>query len=274
MSLDKIQSPWFASQLGFSSICAILWVISGFTGLKKHDGCWCSRTKRECPKSLKAALSPLFIESVFNFEFYCLQPWTETVQSKHNRHHFVFTIWQVRSSPETECFFSSSAILKPALLHTTNRKATNSSGCLPGPHPVLSPCSDHAHEHQELDCCFSIKQHVQQILHQANHVWLKGILHLELKIKSMWTGEKKRKPHSGYKLVRQRHESVKTACNREQIIDWGNAINEHYRPQKSLNQISALSQFSPRNLFLAQARACDLLVQKAENARTCANKKK
>lgn len=54
---DRIRSPCFASQLGFSSICAILWVTSGFTDLKKHCGCWCSRTKRECHwKSLKAAL--------------------------------------------------------------------------------------------------------------------------------------------------------------------------------------------------------------------------
>jgi len=36
MSLDKIQSPRFALQLGFLSICAILWVMHGFTGLKKH----------------------------------------------------------------------------------------------------------------------------------------------------------------------------------------------------------------------------------------------
>lgn len=57
MSPDRIRSPCFASQLGFSSICAILWVTSGFTDLKKHCGCWCSRTKRECHwKSLKAAL--------------------------------------------------------------------------------------------------------------------------------------------------------------------------------------------------------------------------
>jgi len=36
MSLEKIQSPRFALQLGFLSICAILWVMHGFTGLKKH----------------------------------------------------------------------------------------------------------------------------------------------------------------------------------------------------------------------------------------------
>lgn len=36
MSLDRIQSPRFAIQLGFLSICAIFWVIFGFTGLKKH----------------------------------------------------------------------------------------------------------------------------------------------------------------------------------------------------------------------------------------------
>ncbi len=57
MSPDRIRSPCFASQLGFSSICAIFWVTSGFTDLKKHCGCCCSRTKRECHwKSLKAAL--------------------------------------------------------------------------------------------------------------------------------------------------------------------------------------------------------------------------
>lgn len=36
MSLDKIQNPRFALQLDFLSICAILWVMPGFTGLKKH----------------------------------------------------------------------------------------------------------------------------------------------------------------------------------------------------------------------------------------------
>ncbi len=169
MSPDRIRSPCFASQLGFSSICAILWVTSGFTDLKKHCGCWCSRTKRECHwKSLKAALHLCaYLLSLLNLffkiesEIPSIFPYLEL---KHNLHHFCFfIIWQVRRSPETECFFSSSAILKPALLHTTNRKATNSSGCLAGPHPVLSLCSHHTHERQELDCCSLIKQHVQHI---------------------------------------------------------------------------------------------------------------
>lgn len=79
--------------------------------------------------------------------------------------------------------------------------------------------------------------------------------------------------------MRQRCKSFQTACYQEQIIDWGNTINENYRPQKSLNKISALCQsiqsVIPQNLFFvlfvicaAQAKllkAYNLLVQEAEN---------
>lgn len=174
MSPDRIRSPCFASQLGFSSICAILWVTSGFTDLKKHCGCWCSRTKRECHwKSLKAALHLCaYLLSLLNL-FFKIESEIPSIFSylelKQRNQNIIYTIFVFLSFGKWEdhlrlsAFFSSSAILKPALLHTTNRKATNSSGCLPGPHPVLSLCSHHTHERQELDCCSLIKQHVQHI---------------------------------------------------------------------------------------------------------------
>ncbi len=170
MSPDRIRSPCFASQLGFSSICAILWVT--FWLHRSEETLWLLVQQDKKGMSLKVfesclaslCISPLFIESCFsklNLKFLLYSPtlnWNIIYTI-----FFFFIIWQVRRSPETECFFSSSAILKPALLHTTNRKATNSSGCLAGPHPVLSLCSHHTHERQELDCCSLIKQHVQHI---------------------------------------------------------------------------------------------------------------
>lgn len=140
MSPDRTRSPCFASKLGFSSICAILWVTSGFTDLKKHCGCWC-RTKRECHwKSLKAALHLCaYLLSLLNLffkvesEIPSIFSYLELKQCNQNIIYtiFVFIIWQVRRSPETECFFQA---VQSWSLHCytlqTERQQTLQAACL------------------------------------------------------------------------------------------------------------------------------------------------
>lgn len=207
-------------------------------------------TKRECHKSLKAALHLCayllsLLNQFFNIEseFPSIVSFLELKQCNWNIICTVFVfIWQVRW-PETECLFSGSAISKLAPLHTTNRKATNFSGILPRPHPVLSLYSDHTHEHHVLDFCSSTKQRATNLTPSKRRL-----------AESPFEQEKnKQMPFLDYELARQHCKSFQTACYQEQIIDWGNTINENDRPQKSLNKISALRQsiqsVIPQNLF-------------------------
>lgn len=142
MSPERIRSPCFAC---FKHLChplghiwlhrseETLWL------LVQQDKKGMSEVFESCLASL--CISPLFIESVFQNwvwnSVYSLLPWTETVQSKQNLHHFCFHHLASEKITWDWVLFSSSAILKPALQHTTNRKATNSSGSLPGPPPCF-----------------------------------------------------------------------------------------------------------------------------------------
>lgn len=188
MSLDKIQSPRFALQLGFLSICAM----PGFTGLKKHyvkcKSAGAAGQKGNVISLWKLPCIFVHISSLYWIwiSFYSLLPWTETVQLKHNMHCFCFHL-------ASEMTWDWVLFFRQCNLEACTATHYEQKGHKLFRHPAQAPpCFISLLRSHTWTPCPGLLLLYQTTCNEFNTKqttfgW--KVLHLEPKMKSIWTGK-------------------------------------------------------------------------------------